>query len=80
MVTLFEASGTLEALNSMRANTMRLMMTVYIGCRAIPVVAFLVVALLGACGGRGGGDNNTSTTGAGASNWDQMVWDQDNWG
>ena len=45
--------------------------------RAIRMLGVLAVALLSACGGGGGG--GTTPLPAGSSNWDQMVWDQDNW-
>ncbi len=34
--------------------------------------ALLLSLLLSACGGGGGGNS-------GSSNWDSMVWDQDDW-
>ncbi len=34
--------------------------------------------LLVACGG-GGGDSDRSSSPTGSSDWDRMVWDQDNW-
>jgi hypothetical protein len=40
------------------------------------VLVFIIVLPLLAvsCGGGGGGDGETPS-----SNWDEMVWDQDNW-
>ena len=40
------------------------------------LLAFSLLALLGACGGGGGG---AAPPAGGSSDWDQMVWDQDNW-
>ena len=37
--------------------------------------ALMALMSLTACGGGGGGQPASGT-----SNWDQMVWDQDNWG
>jgi len=34
------------------------------------------VVMLYGCGGSGGGGGGSSSS----SNWDEMVWDQDNWG
>ena len=34
---------------------------------------------MASCGGGGDGDT-TPTPPSGSSNWDEMVWDQDNWG
>ncbi len=39
------------------------------------VLLLAFVAVLAGCGG-GGGDGGAQ----GSSNWDEMVWDQDNWG
>ncbi len=51
--------------------------------RLVSVRVFLLMAiatLIAGCGGSGGGDNTPSTPPAtGSSNWDTMVWDQDNW-
>jgi len=46
------------------------------------VVLLAVLAGLAACGGGGGGDSNSNPNPppSGTTNWDQMVWDQDNWG
>ena len=42
----------------------------------LKAILFLTVVLLGGCSnGGGGGSNNTNPS----SNWDEMVWDQDNW-
>ena len=40
------------------------------------VFILFVLAMLAGCGGGGGG---TPTTPTGSSNWDALVWDQDNW-
>ncbi|GMQ87838.1 MAG: hypothetical protein BMS9Abin08_1048 [Gammaproteobacteria bacterium] len=42
----------------------------------LPVALAILIA---GCGGGGGGGNNNNPP-AGSSNWDTMVWDQDNWG
>ena len=41
---------------------------------------FMALAIT-ACGGGGGGggDGGTTPPPAGSSDWDTMVWDQDNW-
>lgn len=43
----------------------------------------LLLTLVACSGGGGGGDSGgASDTGpapAGSSNWDQLIWDQDNW-
>ena len=36
----------------------------------------LATIVLAGCGGSGGGGGSNNPTG---SNWDEMVWDQDNW-
>jgi len=41
------------------------------------VFAFALAVSLSACGGGGGGGGGGGTTGS--SNWDELVWDQDNW-
>ena len=38
-----------------------------------------LLALLGGCGGGGGGGSKVPLPPSGSSNWDQMVWDQDDW-
>lgn len=38
-----------------------------------------ILLLLSACGG-GGGGTTPQQVNPGASNWGEMVWDQDNWG
>ena len=44
------------------------------------LVAVLMVLGLTACGGGGGGAAPpTAASPAGSSNWDSLVWDQDNW-
>ena len=40
------------------------------------VFILFVLAMLAGCGGGGGGAPPPST---GSSNWDALVWDQDNW-
>lgn len=35
--------------------------------------------IVAGCGGGGGGGGGVLPA-AGSSNWDEMVWDQDNWG
>ncbi len=40
-------------------------------------ILLLAFSILSACGGGGGGDAPQQPTGS--SNWDSMVWDQDNW-
>lgn len=50
---------------------------------------FVLISLtivLGACGGGGGGGGSTPANSTGAStpagnntNWNQLIWDQDNW-
>lgn len=53
--------------------------------RLLIVMAFLLS--LAGCGGGGGGSSDddstttddTTTPDEGSSNWDQMVWDQDDW-
>lgn len=40
----------------------------------ISALGLLVAIILTGCGS-GGSDNNSKSS----SNWDQMVWDQDNW-
>lgn len=50
--------------------------------RPIPTLAVTAVLLLmlflSACGGKGGNNTNPSPP-ANSSNWDEMIWDQDNW-
>ena len=41
-------------------------------------ILLLSVSVLAACGG-GGSDGGTPQPPTGSSNWDSMVWDQDNW-
>ena len=41
----------------------------------IASLTLIAALLLSACGG-GGGDSTTPTNN---SNWDSLVWDQDNW-
>jgi len=44
-------------------------------------VVIISVVMLASCGGGGGGGATTPTpTPSGSSNWDEMVWGQDNWG
>jgi len=45
-------------------------------------VFILMMILFTACGGGGGGGNpgNPGNPGTGSNNWDQMIWDQDQWG
>ena len=44
---------------------------------AIILALFLALFLfMPACGGGGGGDDGGSES----SNWDQLVWDEDDWG
>ncbi len=46
----------------------------------IKIVLSLTLAVLAtACGGGGGGGGGSNSAPAGSSNWDTMVWDQDNW-
>ncbi len=40
--------------------------------KVLTLTAFLV--LLSGCGGGGNNDNSGSS-----SNWDEMIWDKDNW-
>lgn len=40
----------------------------------------LAVLLLAGCSGGGGGGGGGNNSPSGSSNWDEMVWDQDNWG
>lgn len=49
-----------------------------INFRTLLVILALVV--LGGCGGGGGGGSSTPAAPTGSSNWDSMIWDQDNWG
>ncbi len=45
------------------------------------VLSMFCLVLLSACGGGSGGDGGGGTPPAtGNSNWDQMVWDRDDWG
>ena len=47
--------------------------------RSLTVVSILfVLATLAGCGG-GGGGGSTPPPPTGSSNWDALVWDQDNW-
>lgn len=41
------------------------------------LVILLGAVLLTGCGSGGGDDDDSATTGS--SDWDEMVWDQDNW-
>ncbi len=41
-------------------------------------IVILLLIFLTACGG-GGGDGDGDGPPAGSSNWDQMVWDHDDW-
>jgi len=41
------------------------------------LLAMLVLLGLSACGGGGGG--SAAPPPAGSSNWDALIWDQDNW-
>ncbi len=44
------------------------------------VIPIVMGMLITACGsGGGGGGNNNSSTPSGSSDWDTMVWDQDDW-
>ncbi len=45
------------------------------------VILGLGLFMLAACGGGGGGGGggSTTTTPTAESQWDQMIWDQDNW-
>lgn len=45
------------------------------GITKIFLITFVLLFLAG-CGGGGGGSSSTN----GSSNWDEMTWDQDNWG
>lgn len=47
-------------------------------CMRILILA-TVLALLTACGSSSGGGGGTPPPPAGGSNWDEMVWDQDDW-
>lgn len=46
----------------------------HIGIKALILIALVTLA---GCGGSSGG--GTPPPPAGSSNWDEMVWDQDNW-
>ena len=39
----------------------------------------LTAAVLTGCGGGGGGGTGTTPAPSGSSDWDTLVWDQDNW-
>ncbi len=41
---------------------------------------FLSTLIVAGCGGGGGGGGGVVPPAAAGSNWDEMVWDQDNWG
>ncbi len=41
------------------------------------ITLMILIFTLGACGG---GDGGGSTSPQSSSNWDEMAWDQDNWG
>lgn len=41
------------------------------------VLLFALAALTAGCGSGGGGDGGT--TAPASSEWDSMIWDQDNW-
>lgn len=49
----------------------------------LKIISIIFIALIvSACGGGGGGSNAGNPNPpppAGSSNWDEMVWDQDNW-
>jgi len=42
-------------------------------------VVFLGLLTLAACGGGGGGGGSPPPPASTSSNWDQLVWYQDNW-
>jgi len=48
----------------------------------IAVLVVLSLIALAGCsgGGGGGGGSGAAPPPAGSSNWDALVWDQDNWG
>jgi len=41
------------------------------------LISFVLLLLAGCGGSSNGGENNATN---GSSNWDEMTWDQDNWG
>ena len=43
------------------------------------VLLFLGLMALAGCSGGGGGGGGASAPPTGNSNWDALVWDQDNW-
>ena len=49
--------------------------------RYLAVVSLIALGILGiiATGGGGGSSKSPPPPPSGSSNWDEMVWDQDNW-
>lgn len=43
------------------------------------ILGLFALCALPSCGGGGGGGNAAPGGGAGASDWDQLVWDQSDW-
>jgi len=40
----------------------------------------IIISFIASCGGGGGGGGGTDPVDTSSSDWDSMVWDQDDWG
>jgi len=47
--------------------------------RRYALLLFMGLLFITACGGGGGGGGGATPPPTGSSDWDSMVWDQDNW-
>ncbi len=46
----------------------------------VSVFALTLMAFVGCSGSSGGSDTSQAPQAAPSSNWEEMTWDQDNWG